>query len=192
MKGVISIGSHYGQEYESWVMEGFENFMFFEPTKTSYDKLVKILPKLKNIKTFNIALGNYTGKANMFTETEHQGKGNSILVPKYHLEQYPDILFDSVEIVDIDKLDNIDYNRSMYDMLHIDTQGYELEVLKGAFNSLDYIRKIKTEVYRKELYEDCPMIEEVNKYLESKGFLLMSVIWNGITWGNAIFTKIKL
>jgi len=31
MKGAISIGAHYGEEYELWLSLGAKNFIFFEP-----------------------------------------------------------------------------------------------------------------------------------------------------------------
>lgn len=189
MRGVISIGSHYGEEYEGWVSLGALNFIFFEPIKKTYEKMVKILPKSDNIKTFRTAIGNMKGKIFMHVETEHQGKSCSILKPYIHLTQYPDIEFTHRELVDIDKLDNIEYDRSLYDHLHIDTQGYELEVLKGAEHSLRYIETIQCEVYREELYERCPMATQVVEYLELKGFELVDIYWRGNTWGDAKFER---
>jgi FkbM family methyltransferase len=191
MKGIISVGAHYAEELEGWMSEGVTDFMMFEPVSSNYIKLHRILSMKKglNIRLFNMALGNETGRVAMHTETVHQGKSCSILKPKLHLEQYPDIIFDGVEMVDIDKLDNIDYDRSLYDYLHIDAQGYELEILKGAYDSLSAIKDITCEVYRAELYEGCPMIEKVTNYLVSRGFNLMSVYWTGLSWGNAIYKR---
>ena len=36
-----------------------------------------------------------------------------------------------------------DYNFTEYNLLNIDVQGYELEVLKGAANTLKYIENLK-------------------------------------------------
>ena len=188
-KGVIQVGAHYGEEYEEWVANGAENFIFFEPSKASYDKLIDILPKSDNIKTFNMALGNSTGEVEMYIETSHQGKSSSVLKPKGHLEQYPDITFEEKETVKIDKLDNIEYDDTLYDHLHIDTQGYELEVLRGAIGSLGCIKTIQVEVYREELYEGCPMIDEVVGFLFGYGFILESVKWRSETWGDCYLRK---
>jgi FkbM family methyltransferase len=191
MKGIISVGAHYAEELEGWMSLGIVDFMMFEPVEDNYIRLHKILSTKKgiNVKLFNLALGNETGKIMMHTETVHQGKSSSILKPKLHLEQYPDIIFDGAEMVDIDKLDNIDYDVLLYDYLHIDAQGYELEILKGATMSLRYINDITCEVYRAELYEGCPMIEQVTKFLTEHGFLLESVYWRGMSWGDAIYKR---
>jgi FkbM family methyltransferase len=189
MKGVISIGSHYGEEYEGWLSLGCENFMFFEPITKNFNKLKKIIPKSDKIKLFKQALGNMHGSIQMFVESAHQGKSCSILEPFLHLEQYPDIRFTDKETVSIDKLDNIGYDRDMFDHLHIDTQGYELEVLKGAEHSLSFIDTIHIEVYRKELYKGCAIFEEISKFLEDHSFEFVEVYWRGNTWGDAKYKR---
>jgi len=192
MKGVIQVGAHYAEEYEGWLSEGYKNFVFFEPVKANYDKIVKILPKSDNIIIYNIALGDYTGAVDMYIETEHNSKSCSILEPKLHLEQYPDIVFTHKETVSVRLLDHMRLDMNKYDYLHIDVQGYELEVLKGAVGILKYIDKIKCEVYREELYKDCPMLDDIQSFLKEHGFWINSVDWCGFTWGNALFKRYKV
>ena len=189
MKGVICIGAHYFEEYEGYESLGVKNYLVFEPVSFNFKKLKKILPKSENIKLYNLALGNHRGQEKMWIERSHQGKSCSLLEPVLHLKQYPDIEFKSQELVNIDKLDNIGYDRDLFDHLHIDTQGYEMEVLKGAEHSLSFIQTIKVEVYRKELFKGCVMYEEIVKYLSEKGFELVDVYWRGNTWGDASFKK---
>ena len=189
MKGVIQAGSHYAEEYEGWLSQGAENFIFFEPVKANFQKLELILRDKPGVILFNLALGNKIGKIDMYIETSHQGKSCSILKPDKHLDQYPDINFDTTELVDINKLDNIPYDRMLYDHLHVDTQGYELEVLRGAVESLRFINTITCEVYRDSLYKGCPMIKEVVLWLYDHGFNLTEVFWCGMTWGDAKFKR---
>jgi len=189
MRGVIQIGAHWAEEYEGWLSLGVNEFMFFEPVLSNYLKLCRILPVSDRIKIYQLALGNKTGKIMMFTETEHQGKSCSILEPLLHLEQYPDIEFTGRELVDIDKLDNIKYDKELYDHLHVDVQGYELEVFKGADESLKYFDTIETEVHRAELFRGCSMVEETTAYLVDKGFELIDIYWRGMTWGDAKFKR---
>ena len=187
MKGVIYVGAHYGENYEGYVSEGAENFIFFEPVMKNFRKLSRIMNGKEGVVLHNTALGDTTGTVRMFTEYEHDGKSCSILEPYLHLKQYPDIEFKTMELVNIDRLDNIEYDRKLYDHLHIDTQGYELEVLKGGTFSLQYIDSIQVEVYREELYKGCPMFEEVKNYL--KDFSVESIYWCGLSWGNAKFIR---
>ena len=190
MKGVICIGANLGQEIEGWMSLGIKDFMLFEPVAATFRRLERIISnKEANFKLYNMALGNVTGEIEMFIETCHQGKSCSILQPLLHLEQYPDIEFEAKETVRIDKLDNIDYDRRLYDQLHVDTQGYELEVLRGAERSLKAIDTITCEVYRKELYKGCPMIEEVSEFMINRGFRIEGIFWKGLSWGDCTFTR---
>lgn len=194
MKGVISVGAHWAEEYEQWDKDGVENFIFFEPVSYNYHKMIELLPDKPNIQTFNMALGNSRGKILMHTENNftNHGQSCSILEPKLHLTQFPQIVFNSTEEVEIDRLDNIIYDRNLYDYLHIDTQGYELEVLKSATESLRYINTIDVEVNRAELYFGCPMIIDIDTFLRVFEFYRISVDWWGGTFGGAIYKKTKI
>ena len=188
MKGVIQIGAHIAQEYSGWVAEGAENFIFFEPVLASYTKLCEILPKSDNIKTFNLALGNEVGCVVMNTEQVNQGMSSSILEPTLHLRQFPHIKFNSKELVNIDKLDNIKYDRTLYDYICLDVQGFELEVLKGTVNSLDYINEMNIDVHA-DLYKGGAMIEDIDAFLFPIGFKRVKVDWGKRTWGNAKYIR---
>ena len=77
--------------------------------------------------------------------------------------------------------------RRLYDELHIKAQGYELEVLKGATDSLRYIDVINMQVYRVELFDGCPMFEDVVEYLDD--FDLININWRCKSWGVAEFKR---
>lgn len=189
MKGAISIGAHVGQEYELWLSQGASHFIFIEPCHETFCKLSKIMAGKPGVKLMNHAIGNHNGTVEMHIETEHQGKSNSILDPYLHLDQYPDIQFTRKEKVSLRRLDDLYFDRDLYDHLHIDTQGYEMEVLKGADQTLEHIKTMQVEVYRKELYKGCVMYHDILLYLVDKGFDQESVIWRGNTWGDAYFKK---
>ena len=87
-------------------------------------------------------------------------------------------------------MDDIGYDPDLYDTMHIDVQGYELEVLKGAVASLASIDEITVEVNRAELYEGCPMAEEIIMFLEDQGFALITIEWMGGTWGDCLMRRI--
>jgi len=184
IEGVIEVGAHYAEEYWGMAEGGIENFVFFEPIGKNFQKMNALLPESDKIKTFQIALGNYTGTTPMYVENAHQGKSCSILRPYLHLNEYPDIKFDDREIVKIDRLDNIDINRDLYNMLQIDTQGYDLEVLKGASDTLSFIDIVKAEVHRKELYEGAATVDQIDDFLI--GFERVYTYWMG-SWGDAYY-----
>ena len=67
-------------------------------------------------------------------------------------------ILDELKIVDID-------------LLNIDTQGYEMEVLKGSRKLLSQnVKYIILEVNKKELYEGCPLVKDIDIF-KKYGFI---------------------
>ena len=71
----------------------------------------------------------------------------------------------------------------------MDVQGYELEVFKGAEKSLKHIDYIIAEVNRDEVYAQCPLIGDIDNYLQGFGFTRELVTWQSESWGDAFYMK---
>jgi hypothetical protein len=125
----------------------------------------------------------------------NNGASSSLLEPKVHLTQHPDVLFNSRETVKVMRLDDFwetsDLKPEIFDTLTIDTQGYELEVLRGAINTLEHIDVIEVEVERVELYANSAQIDQLDKFLTEHNFQRRLVSWCGGTWGDAVYTRPK-
>ena len=61
------------------------------------------------------------------------------------------------------------------DYMKIDTQGSELEILKGSTNFLDGIIGLEVEVEFVEIYKGQPLFPEVNEFIQSHGFSLIDM-----------------
>jgi len=189
-KGVLHIGAHWGQEDSLYDSLEIMNRIYFEPLFSNYSMLrSKIDSKYECIRT---ALGNTVGEVVMNVETANKGMSSSILKPAIHLQQYPQITFDSTETVAITKLDLVDFDRSKFNFINIDVQGFELEVFRGAVSTLDTIDYINTEVNRAEVYEGCAKVDELDLFLSQYGFKRLETSWDGITWGDAFYAKISV
>lgn len=185
--GVIQIGAHYGQEFDLYKQTGIENCIFFEPLKKNFEVLSRNIGNRAIL--VNKALGNENRQIDMFVESENQGQSSSILTPKLVTQQYPHIVFNEKETVDMIRLDDYPLAVEKYNMINIDVQGYELEVLKGAAITLANIDLIISEVSREELYGDCVMVETLDNYLSGFGFSRVETSWVGGTWGDALYLK---
>ena len=192
IRGVIHIGAHHGQEWNTYNDHNIENFIFFEPLKDSFKKLKENInsPKAKLV---NLALGQSQGKVMMNVESANQGQSSSILTPKMHLKQYPHITFDQKEEVNMTTLDLFYEQENIpeldFNLINIDVQGYELEVFKGSAQVLEKIDYIIAEVNRAELYENCASVIEIDDYLSTYGFKRVETNWEGVTWGDALYVK---
>jgi FkbM family methyltransferase len=61
------------------------------------------------------------------------------------------------------------------DLLKIDTQGYELEVLKGAEASLSRIRVVLAEINLLDLHENVPLLHELVSWLAERNFVAYDI-----------------
>ena len=186
IKGIIHIGGHYGEEYDVYKKLNIP-VLFFEPLLNNFQHLYNKVKDDPNVITYQCALGNENKIVTMNVESVNQGQSSSILKPKKHLEQYPHITFDYTEEVNMFRLDDLDLDLSQYNFINIDVQGYELEVFKGATNTLKNIDYIISEVNRDEVYENCPHIDELDEYLSQ--FKRVETDWAGVIWGDALYIK---
>jgi FkbM family methyltransferase len=191
IEGCIHIGAHEGQEYPLYKHFGIDNLLFYEALPDNFEKLKKTIGIDFLVDARNIALGNKNGTVEM--HLEDRGLSSSVLKPKYHLEQYPQIKFDKTETVKIAKLDDEEFDRAKYNFINIDVQGYELEVFKGAEETLKHVDLILTEINKEEMYEDCVLVEDMDQYLFERDFQRIATYWqqDGGTWGDGLYLKVK-
>ena len=192
--GVIQIGAHYGQEYEEFCSYGATDFLMFEPIPSSFNVLKENVGDKDNVILENIALGpTKKDGCKMYVETANKGMSCSLMKPMLHLEQYPRIKFDSTIEVNQTSLDiyfnETDTNINKYNLINIDVQGYELEVFKGAVETLKTIDYIMTEVNRDEVYENCAKVDQLDAFLSEYQFKRVETVWAGGTWGDALYIK---
>ena len=163
----------------------------FEPQKEVYKKLFSKLGLIPNLIIENKALGSSSGTMNMYTEQANDGQSSSLLAPQLHCIQYPGIKFNGTEEVEVITLNEYFTDKIFnYNLLTLDVQGYELEVLKGSTDILLKVDYILCEVNRAELYKNCPMVEDIDSFLNEYGFKREITSWDGYTWGDALYTKI--
>lgn len=191
IKGVLHIGAHYGQEFSVYEKMNLTDVIFFEPLPQTFMVLQENIGN--KAKLVNKALGNDNKKVIMNVESANKGMSSSILKPNIHLLQYPHIKFETTVEVDMVKLDDYilseNLQSSSHNFINIDVQGYELEVFKGAKDTLNRIDYIMTEVNREFVYENNARIEEIDSFLSSYGFERVETTWDGITWGDAFYIK---
>lgn len=175
---VIDVGAHQGK----FIKNIFKFFKFikvisFEPIKKEFKNLSETSNKYKNWKIYNYALGanNEKKEINISNYTE----ASSLLNIENKLLQFrPELKTQAKETIECKKLDNfIDEfsNLKKPILLKIDTQGYEMEVLKGADKTLEIINFIFIEVSIVQNYVGQPTLKEILIYLENKNFKVVSL-----------------
>ena len=206
IKGVIHIGAYIGEEFNAYQKAQIKKMIFFEPQYNIYQVLLQNISrdvKDEDIWVFNQAVGNMSGITNMYIASNPKdpllnipgSASSSILEPKKHLTDHPEVVFPYRQEIQINTLDNVmienKFNISDFNFLNVDVQGYELEVFKGATQTLQYIDFILTEINGDELYKNCALVEDLDKFLNKYKFQRKQTEWVCKNWGNAFYRKVQ-
>lgn len=189
---IVEAGAHVGRDtVEMSHLWPAGTIHAFEPVPELFEKLTAATRDCPNVIRHESALSNKTGTLKLNLSSGKSDASSSLLEPKQHLEQHPDVSFDQqlsvpcVTLEDWAREQQIDH----VDFLWLDLQGYELFALQAAGNILSTVRAIYAEVYLKESYEGVPLYADVRAWLEGRGF---RVEWEGLPWpdmGNVLFVR---
>ena len=64
-----------------------------------------------------------------------------------------------------------------------------MEVLRGGTKTLENIDAMIVEVNKAEVYEDCPLVEDLDEFLAKFGFNRVTTAWQTDSWGDALYAK---
>jgi FkbM family methyltransferase len=189
VKGIIHVGAHHGQEYEDYQAYFHKDVTihWFEPIEESYRKLVENLDGRPNNFFYNLGLGSENTKKKIWKDSGNEGQSSSFLKPMKHLDIFPHITFEDQQEIEIFRLDDLFIRNS--NALVLDTQGYELEVLKGANETIGFVNHIFCEVNSEEVYEGCPSLYDLDMFLQSHGFTLKENWWTEHKWGDCYWSR---
>jgi FkbM family methyltransferase len=149
----------------------------FEPVPSTYDVMVLNTRRYPKIKPVNLALGSSLTELPMHVGEFHPA--NSLLkMTEKHLENWPGTAPSKVVKVPVVPLDYyLEAEGIKGDFfLKADVQGYEIELLKGAKQSLARCRILQIEVSIVSLYEGTPTLADIWNYITSAGFALLDVV----------------
>jgi len=117
-------------------------------------------------------------------------ESSSLLNMKLHSTIYPEIKSVEAFQTKTKTIDSIVKNLDEIDFMNIDIQGAELEALKGATRTLTTVKWIYIEVNEIELYENCPLISDIDNLLQSKGFeRVVKRMWLNHGWGDSLYLR---
>lgn len=189
---VIEAGAHLGKDtVEMSRLWPDGRIHAFEPAPALFEKLAARTAGCRNVTLYPLALAEKSGTVEFNLSSGKSNASSSILSPKQHLEQHPEVVFQQKIKVEAVSLDDwaARHGLKSIDFLWLDLQGYELFALKGAAQILPSVRVIYTEVFLQESYAGTPLYPEVRQWLEQRGF---SVAWEGLPWpdsGNVLFVR---
>ncbi len=164
IKNLIHIGAHEGQEIYYYEQYDFEKIYFVEPIKECVD-VIKNKIKLKpRYQVFNCALGSEDKIEKFHVADGHDSGSSSLLAPRES-----DITFSKTIDVEVKKFTSLGLED--IDTAIIDTQGYEIEVLKGFNKKLNNLNIVIVEFANYEGYINQPTYKKLNKFMKKNNFV---------------------
>ena len=178
INSLIDVGAHEGN-FIIDILKKIPNMkvISFEPVNSSFNILNKNSEKYNNWKTYPYALGNIDQKTEI--NISDYSEANSFLTITNELINFrPELKIKDKEVIQCKKLDNFFDEIKVYEkpiMLKIDTQGYDLEVLKGAKETLKIIDFLFIEASTAKVYENQPLFSDIINFVEKENFKVWSV-----------------
>ncbi len=191
-RGIIHVGAHEGEELEKYRELGIRNTVLIEANPEVYQRLKEKVKHFSDVRTYHCAITDFDGTVDLHITNMDQS--SSILSLADHAKIYPQISECETVSVPALTLDTLGHELrlggELYNILSMDIQGAELSALEGASNLLSGVDLIYTEVNWKELYKGCALIDDIDSFLESRGFLRVATLSSfHPSWGDAIYVR---
>jgi FkbM family methyltransferase len=163
----------------------------FEPVPHVYGHLLRNTAHYRNVKTYQLALGDRDAAMPMWLSDPKHDYSSSLLEPREHLDEFPEIAFEETTSVQVTTLASWAEREGIdrIDGMWLDMQGYELAALKAASPILETTRAIIMEVSATELYAGVPLWPEVQGWLESQGFRIEQEHWYRQSFGDVLAAR---
>lgn len=192
LRGVLQVGAHEGQEVETFRKLKLDPIVLVEANPKLASALREKYADSADVTVIEGAASDKEGTAEFNLASMDQS--SSLLASAKHSDLYPKITFDEKIKVQTFRLDQalsdagIDVSR--LNLLVMDIQGAELMALRGATNILPHVDAIQLEVNFDELYEGCPLIYDLDDFLDAAGFLrVLTRTPYSADWGDGLYVR---
>ncbi|NGO52238.1 FkbM family methyltransferase [Allomesorhizobium camelthorni] len=194
---IVDVGAYLGAT-SAWFLRNFPRAHVypFEPDPRSYDRLRGNVEGVARAHPSDVALSSAKGEAVFNLGT--QGFISSLYSREEERRRYYRRDFTMVDRVPVktDTLDNL-FHEMTIDVLKLDTQGAELDILRGGEGLLKRgaVSIIVTEFFFIQHYAGVPLLDSVWSYLRQFGYEIYNLFKgsqaaNGqIRYGDAIFVS---
>jgi FkbM family methyltransferase len=172
-RGVVHVGANVGQERGLYDRYGLD-VLWIEPIPDVFAALSANIAGFPRQRAIERLVTDRDDASYEFHVANNDGQSSSILELKEHRDVWPKVAFtrtitlQSSTLATLFARENVDLSR--YDVLAMDTQGSELLVLRGAEPVLGCFKFIKTEAPDFEAYTGCAKLEDIERYLNERGY----------------------
>ena len=189
-RGIIHIGAHRLQERDRYLKHGIKNIIWIEANKKIFNEMLNKISSSESI--FNTLVSDEDNKEYIFKITNNE-QSSSLLNLDKHKIYHPDVFVVDAQKLYSKRMDTLineqSINIDQYNFLNIDIQGAELFAIKGFGDYIKNVDYIYTEINSEHLYEDCPLVTDIDEYLNNFNFKRVETKMTSCKWGDAFYVK---
>jgi FkbM family methyltransferase len=175
---VLDVGANVGQFGARLRRSGYTGaIVSFEPMASAFAALGARAASDSRWTALNMGLGDRSGPA-LLHVAGNSGSSSLLEMLPAHLSAAPGSAYVGTEAVQIRRLDELAdelLGAYRFPCLKVDTQGFELAVMRGAGDHLGRMAMLRLELLLVPLYTRAPLYDEVMRFVGDAGFALAGV-----------------
>ncbi len=165
---ILDIGAHTGQ-FHSWSKRVWPDVgVFMIEANPLHESALDRLAMMNGDKYLITALGDKEREVTFYTRSDKPHTEGNSYYKEFNYWDIPQLVHESK--VTLRMLDDIFEDDAVFDIIKLDTQGSELDILKGGENLVSRAKIIVLEVSFIEHNIGAPTTEETIRYMSSIGF----------------------
>ncbi len=194
---VLHLGAHYGEEADEYDRHQMRPVVWVEADPSCFRILTQNI-KIRKTADSHFALCGLVGdekKDVTFNFANNQGQSSSVLELGTHAKDHPSVRYvgsRTIKMRTTEELlvtNGLDHIFTSHCFLNIDIQGAELMALKGLGPLIARFDYAYLEVNDKEVYKGCPLLPEMDKWMEGAGFIRRETHMTKAGWGDALYVR---
>lgn len=177
--GLIDVGARGDVDPALMQMAGATAVLGFEPDKAEAERLKQQVNKSwASVSIEPVALAEHSGEARLYLASEPNNhslrRPNPLFTKRYRMEKFVEVGSEPLQTTTLDHVlfDLHPQEPGLGEIIKVDTQGTELDILKGAARTLETrTAAVICEVEFAPIYQDQPLFSDVEQWMRSKGFV---------------------
>lgn len=172
-RGVIHVGASTGQERTVYADRGL-NVLWIEPIPEVFQLLDHNIRDFPSQRAIQALVSDVDNQVQDFYVTTNFGQSSSMFPLAEHLQVWPSVscagkmAMSTVTLDTLVKTHGVDLEK--YCGMVVDTQGAELNVLRGAADTLKKLDWVVTEIWDFQAYAGCTQYADLQRFMASQGF----------------------
>ena len=165
---ILDIGAHRGQFYSWAKYEWPDSVIWMVESNEIHESTLKNLTSGKNDEYLIAALGDEEREVTFYTRKDKPHTEGNSYYKEANYWDIPQLVLESK--VKLQRLDDLFTEDTEFELIKIDTQGSELDILKGGQNLVSKSSVVILEVSYVEYNSGSPLAEDVISYMKSINF----------------------